>query len=163
MVRKMPWWLPRKLMVIDSRTRRAASGSTSRVTAKRSMENDPDWAAAGAVRARIRETTQRAGLMSLAPEGHRQDLLRFRAVQFEVGARTKLEEAGHRVRGKLLDGRVRPRGLQALGERHQTMVGDDDEDHDGAHRGQEHEERYAHARPSPVIIGAAGVFAKESH
>src|SRR5215510_14059746 len=95
MVRKMPWWLPRKLMVIDSRTRRAASGSTSRVTAKRSMENDPDCAAAGAARARSRTTTRRAGLMSLAPEGHLQDLSLFRAIQLEVAARREPEEAGH--------------------------------------------------------------------
>src|SRR5262249_61573256 len=50
------------------------------------MENDPDWAAAGTARTRSRVTTQRAGLISLAPEGHRQDVPLFRTVQLEGAA-----------------------------------------------------------------------------
>jgi hypothetical protein len=64
MVRKRLWWLPRKSKVMVSRTRRVASASTSRVTAKRSMENEGGWAAAGAARARRKRTIRRAGLMA---------------------------------------------------------------------------------------------------
>src|SRR5262252_8211359 len=113
------------------------------------MENDPDWAAAGAARARSRATTQRAGLMSLAPEGHRQDLPLSQTVRLEVAAGSlaprgerRLARPHHRVpRVALVGGvalhgpddvergigaarelrvHVRPRGLPTLGERHQT-------------------------------------------
>src|SRR5215470_10042949 len=60
----MLWWLPRNSKVMVSRTRRVASESTSRVTAKRSMENEGGWAATGAASARRKRTIRRAGLMT---------------------------------------------------------------------------------------------------
>src|SRR5215510_1733946 len=118
--RKIPWWAPRKLKVMSSRTIRLPSPLTTMLVTKLSIANSPRvWAATPgtttSARAAPRASAKASAAgrrMQSAPESDARDLTIFGAFELEVLPLGEPEELRDLVRRKAVD-----RGVEVAHDR----------------------------------------------